>query len=166
MANTYNKATLFGRIVEVPELKEYPGKGDNDGFKVIHMRVMTNWNKRNPDFDPKQDKSDDNKPYIDIPEGHDVEIWNQTAQYVVDYAKKGQQIFITGRMKPDSYDDENFHNDKNEVCRRRRVVIVADRDGVSLGAEPRGSSGGGFAQTDPKVAPMPKPEESPDDIPF
>jgi single-stranded DNA-binding protein len=93
MANSINTVVIMGRLAEAPELREY-----NEGrMAVVHARVMTNYSKRNSEFDENRPEGDDNKQWIDVPEGHDVEIWNHQARYVSKYAVKGQQIAVTGR---------------------------------------------------------------------
>jgi len=156
-----NVVVISGRFAEKPELQEY-----NDGaVQVVHARVMTSYSKRNSDFDESQEPSDTNQQWIEVPEGHDVEIWNQQARFVSQYAVKGQQVTVKGRLKVDSYDDQNFKNDAGELCRRRRVVITADPMGVILGAEPRGGSSNQSSQPAPSTPAGDSSQQKPK-IPF
>ena len=67
----------------------------------------------------------------------DVECWGRTAEVADQYAAKGSQVGITGRLKLDQWEDKDGN-------KRSKLYVVADT--LQLGARPEGDqkpNGGG-----------------------
>jgi single-strand DNA-binding protein len=146
-----NKAILIGNLTRDPELKSLPS-----GIKVCSFSLATNrvWKDKNG---AKQEAAD----------YHNVVVFGRQAETVAQYMKKGSSILVEGRMQTRSWED------KNSGEKKYRTEVIADR--TQFG--PRGgSTGGGFAQSEPKsqansndeVDTIEYPEEdiNPEDIPF
>lgn len=80
-----NSIQLIGRLCESPELKQ-----TTNGKSVVstNLAVDRPFAKDTTDFIP-------------------VVIWNQSAEYVGKYAKKGMKIAITGKLTTRKYEDKN-----------------------------------------------------------
>ena len=77
-----NKVILMGNLGSDPELKE---TGD---YRVCKVSLATTWKKGN------ESQTD----------WHNVVFWNQTAEIINQYCKKGTKLLVEGRIKTRSYD--------------------------------------------------------------
>ena len=93
----------------------------------------------------------------DRTEWHNVVVWNRLAQVVEKYVHKGDKLYIEGKIRSRSYDDQNG-------VKRTIVEIFADNMEMLT---PRGAS-----QPQPQAAPAQQPVQQPvaespaDDLPF
>lgn len=124
MANL-NKVMLIGRLTRDPEPIQLGGStaGAKFGFAVNNR---------------KQNK--DTKEWEDVPVFIDMEIWNRgeskQADRVLSTLRKGQQVFIEGHLKLDTWDDKNGGGKRSAL----RVVVE-----LFQYLEPRqDGEGGGF----------------------
>lgn len=151
-----NKALIYGNLTRDPELRSLPS-----GIQVTSFSVATNrvWKDKNG---AKQESAD----------FHNIVVFGRQAETAAQYLKKGQGVFVEGRMQTRSWDDKDGQ-------KKYRTEIVADR--VQFGPKNTGSYSGG-ASTGPSQAgagkgkdkeqsgdeaiEYPKEEINPDDIPF
>ena len=113
-------------------------------------------------------------------EWHNIVAWRNTADVVEKFVKKGTQVYIEGRIRTRSWDDQSGN-------KKYTTEIIADNLQL-LGKRtdnPAGGQGGyaapanqGYSQPAPQVAPQPAPapqaavaanlvsEDSSDDLPF
>jgi single-strand DNA-binding protein len=105
MANL-NKVMLIGRLTRDPEPIQAGRGGAKFGFAVNNSR-------RNPDT----------QQWEDVPVFIDMEIWNgemsKQADRVLQTLRKGQQVFIEGRLKMDTWEDKNGGGKRSAL----RVVV-------------------------------------------
>ena len=96
-----NSIQLIGRLCESPELKQ-----TNNGKSVVstNLAVDRPFAKDTTDFIP-------------------VVIWNQSAEYVSKYAKKGTKVAITGKLTTRKYEDKQGN-------KRTAFEVVADTVGI------------------------------------
>ena len=93
----------------------------------------------------------------DRTEWHNIVLWRGLAQTAEKYVHKGDKLYIEGKIKSRSYDDQNG-------VKRTIVEIFADNMEMLT---PRGAS-----QTQPQAAPAQQPVQQPvaespaDDLPF
>jgi single-strand DNA-binding protein len=118
MAKSLNKVMLIGNLGKDPEVKFTPG-----GMAVAKFTVATN--------ERFKDKSGE---WQDRTEWHSIVAWQRLAEIVGEYLKKGQKVYIEGRLQTSSWED------KNSGEKKYRTEIVAS-DMVMLGG--RGEGGGG-----------------------
>lgn len=148
-----NKALIFGNLTRDPELRALPS-----GMNVVNFSVATNRVYRDRDG-KKQEQTD----------FHNVVVFGRQADTVNQYLRKGNSVFVEGRMQTRSWEGKDGE-------KKYRTEIVADR--VQFG--PRGSGGsgarssgapaGGDAPEEEMPSPSgieyPKDDINPDDIPF
>ncbi len=151
-----NKVLLAGNITRDPELRAIPS-----GAHVCEFGVATN----------RRIKK--NERWEDEAEFHNVVAFGKTAEFIAQYFKKGNSIFVEGRLHTRSWDGEKG--------KQYRTEIIADQ--VQFGAPRAAGSGapssapsamsGGSQQQAPAVAQKqedaiayPTDDINPDDIPF
>lgn len=85
-----NKVILIGRLGQDPEVKTL-----NGGNIVATMSLATseNW-------------KDDAGQAHEKTEWHRCVAWNKTAQLIEKYVKKGQQVYVEGKLETRSWDDQ------------------------------------------------------------
>jgi len=148
--NGINEVLLLGTVGNDPETKIL-----NENSRVSTFRLATNEN--------YTDKSGVKK---ESTEWHNVEAWNYLSDTIANYVKKGTHIIIRGKIKTESYDD-------NQVAGRKvyRTKIVMDNlHFLPNGKKPEGQNGQvatqtgqipqngqGFYQQQPVQQPAPQP---------
>lgn len=85
-----NSVNLVGRLANDPELKTLDGKD----AKVVNISIAVQ------------------KPYKNIEGKYDADffnivLWNETADTLVKFCKKGDLVGISGRLQNRSYDTDN-----------------------------------------------------------
>jgi single-strand DNA-binding protein len=91
MAKSLNQAQLIGNLGKDPEMRYTPS-----GKAVVRFSIATNYSHKNADG-----KS------VDATDWHNVEAWDKLAEIINQYCKKGDKLFVTGRMKTDKYQGED-----------------------------------------------------------
>ena len=127
-----NKVILIGNVGQDPEIR-YTGDATN-GAKVATIRLATTERFR--------DRSGNLQEHT---EWHSVVVWRNTADVVEKYVKKGSQIYVEGRIRTRSWDDQNGN-------KRYATEIMADTLQL-LGRKPEGQGGyqaQGYAQPAPQ----------------
>lgn len=116
-----NKALIIGNLTRDPELKALPS-----GIQVASLSIATNrvW----------KDKSGAKQEASDF---HNVVVFGRQAETSAQYLKKGQQVYIEGRIQTRSWDD------KTSGEKKYRTEIVAEA--VQFGPKAGGSFGGSAA---------------------
>lgn len=101
-----NKAILIGNVGQDPEIR-YTGDVNN-GTKVATFRLATTERYR-----------DRNGNLQEHTEWHNIVVWRNTADVVEKYVKKGTQVYVEGRIRTRSWDDQTG-------AKRYTTEIVAD----------------------------------------
>jgi len=99
-----NKVILLGYLGQDPEVKHL--EGDN---VVANLTLATS--------ESYKDRSG-NK--VENTEWHDLELWGNQAKIAEQYLKKGSQIYLEGKIKTDSWKDDQGNNRK-----RTKVRVIA-----------------------------------------
>lgn len=86
-----NKALLIGNLGADPEVKTLPS-----GDKVVSIRMATTEIYKNK-----------NGERIEDTEWHRVEFWGGLAGIVEQYVKKGDSLYVEGRIRTEKYTDSN-----------------------------------------------------------
>ena len=146
-----NKVLLYGNLTRDPELKALPG-----GSQVVNFGVATN-----------RVYKDKNGQKQEATEFHNVVAFARSAELIAQYLKKGQPIYVEGRLQTRSWDGAD--GKKNY-----RTEIVVD----SFQFGPKGSGAGSagspsMAHDEPQSAvagggdiQYPDEDINPEDIPF
>ncbi len=98
-----NKVIIVGHVGGDPEPRYTPS-----GTAVVNISVATNEVRR--DSDGNELKST---------EWHRVVLWSKQAEFVGNYVKKGQLVYVEGRLQTRTWEDRN-------KIERRTTEIVAD----------------------------------------
>jgi single-strand DNA-binding protein len=120
MSRSVNKVILVGNIGRDPDIQTTAA-----GTKVAHVSLGTS--RRIPR----------NGSYEDRTEWHRLTMWDRIAQLAEDYVRKGDRVYIEGRIEYDSFE-------KNGVTIPTAEVQV--RELVLLGAPKNGNGGGEAAE--------------------
>ena len=160
MAKSVNKVILLGNLGKDPEVKYTPS-----GMAVARFTMATS--------DRTKDKDGN---WQDRTEWHNLVAFQRTAEIAAEYLKKGNKVYIEGRLHSDSWDDKETGQKKyrTEIIVNDLVLIGGPRDSGGEGGYSGGRSAGrssGFEQPAPEHAgPAPvtsgAPEITDEDIPF
>jgi single-strand DNA-binding protein len=135
MSEGLNRAMLLGNLGADPELRVLPG-----GQAVLKLRLATN-----------ESYLDKNKVRQERTEWHRITIWGRRAEALSKFLKKGDSLFIEGRIQTSSYEKNNE--------KRYSTEIIAEN--VILNGSGRGKS---ERQDDP-ASPLP-PDDGAGPFPF
>ena len=160
MAKSVNKVILLGNVGKDPEIKATAG-----GMTIATFSIATT--------DRVKDKDG---TYQDKTEWHNLVAFQRTAEIVRDYVKKGNKLYVEGKIQTRSWDDKTSGEKKY-----RTEIIVNDlsllsgRDDSSGGggyssggsyARSNSGSSASFDQRSPATAPADDYGITDDDIPF
>ncbi|MBA4301188.1 single-strand DNA-binding protein [Algoriphagus alkaliphilus] len=126
-----NKVILVGNLGADPEVKYL--EGDK---AVAKLRLATT-----------ESYKDRNGNRVDQTEWHDLEMWDGQAKIAEQYLKKGSQLYVEGKIKTDSWQDEQGQN------RYRTKIRVLSF--TMLGGKPEGMGGGQAPTAAPAANPKP-----------
>lgn len=145
-----NKVILVGNLGADPEVKHL------EGDKVVaNLRLATT--------EAYKDKTGNR---IENTEWHDLELWDGQARIAEQYLRKGSQIFVEGKIKSDTWQDDQGNNRKRVKIRVLSFTMLGGRpEGASGGPQ----SGGNYGQQPSNVsAPSAVSEggQEEDDLPF
>ncbi len=144
-----NKAIILGNLGADPEIRTTSG-----GQNVANFRVATNrtWTDRSGQ---RQEQT----------EWHNIVAWAKLAGIVEQYLKKGDQVYVEGRLQTRSWEDQNGQQRWTTEIVAQEMTMLGGSGGGAPGGQRRGGregSGGGY---DEDSGPDPVTEED-DDVPF
>ncbi len=125
MARSVNKVILVGNLGKDPEVKYTP-----QGTPVAKITVATS--------SSYKDKT--SGEWQETTEWHNVVLWQRLAEIAGEYLKKGNKVYIEGRLQTRSWDDK-------QSGQKKYMTEVVANDLVLLGGSGgggQGSGGGGF----------------------
>lgn len=146
-----NKVILIGNVGADPDVKYLEG-----GVAVANLRLATTERYRNK-----------NGETVDQTEWHNIVLWRGLAEIVEKYVKKGMRLYIEGRIRTRTWDDQNG-------MKRYTTEIWADNMQM-LSFKQEGDGGRSFsspmtsASTTPAMPASTPAENTPDDnddLPF
>lgn len=139
-----NKAILVGSVGRDPEVRV-----SNDA-KVATFTLATN-----------ERYKDRNGEYQTTTDWHTIVCWRATAEVVEKYVKKGMQLYVEGKIKTRSWEDQNGN---------KRYVTEIIADNVQMLGKKEDNAAQSQQRFDPHAAqttPMTMPNEVDDsDLPF
>jgi single-strand DNA-binding protein len=162
MARSVNKVILLGNLGKDPEVKYTPS-----GMAIARFSMATT--------DKVKDKEGN---WQDRTEWHNLVAFQRTAEIAAEYLKKGNKVYIEGRLHSDSWDDKETGQKKykTEIIVNDLVLIGGPRDsggGEGGGGRARSSAGGSSSGGMDQRGPEPEmsqastgPEITDEDIPF
>jgi single-strand DNA-binding protein len=126
MAKSVNKVILLGNVGKDPEVKFLPS-----GSAVANLTIATS--------ERFKDKGGE---WQDRTEWHNLVAYQRTAEIIRDYVKKGNKLYIEGRIQTRSWDDKTSGEKKyrTEIIIGELVLLSGRGDGESGG-------GGGYSRS-------------------
>lgn len=158
-----NKVMIIGRLTRDPELKAIPS-----GASVCQLGIATNFVYTNQQSGQK----------VENVEYHNVVLWRKLGEIANQYLKKGQRVYIEGRLQTRTWDGpDGKKNYKTEIIADNMIMLDGGRGGDSpasggnygAAAGAAGMGAGAMAQPSP-VDELPTIQQGEDinvdDIPF
>lgn len=119
-----NKVILLGNLGADPEVKHL------EGDKVVaNLRLATT--------ESYKDRSGNR---VENTEWHDLELWDGQAKVAEQYLKKGSQIYVEGKIKSDTWQDDQGNNRKRTKIRVQSFTMLGGKSSGQDNA-PGGSQG-------------------------
>ncbi|MCL4168686.1 UNVERIFIED_CONTAM: hypothetical protein GTU68_013225 [Idotea baltica] len=157
-----NKVLLIGNVGGDPEIRTLPS-----GAKVANFSLATT--------ESYTDRSGQKQSQT---EWHRIEIWEGLANVVEQYVKKGDPLYIEGKIKNEKWTDQNGQEKTGVRIRATSMQMLGSRNSGGGSQAPSGgysNAGGGTygnkpAASIPPAASEPAPQMSTgsdeDDLPF
>ncbi|PGH39375.1 MAG: single-stranded DNA-binding protein [Candidatus Nephrothrix sp. EaCA] len=133
-----NKVILVGRLGKDPEVRTLEG-----GVTHVRFSMATS--------ESYKDKTTGEKK--EMTEWHNVSLWSGLAEVAAKYLRKGDLVYIEGRLRTRSYEKDGV---------TRYITEVAGNDMVMMSPKPSGSS---QPTASPSAAP-PAESGADEDLPF
>lgn len=141
-----NKVILVGNLGRDPEVRHLPS-----GASVASFSLATT-----------ESYKDKNGNRVDQTEWHNIEVWEGQAKIAEQYLKKGSKIYLEGRIKTDTWEDNG---------QKRSAVKIRATSFTMLDSRP--NEGGGASYAPPATSSRPVSAGEPDlvadptdDLPF
>ena len=150
-----NKVILVGNVGQDPEVR-YTGDASN-GAKVATLRLATTERYR-----------DRNGNLQEHTEWHSVVVWRNTADVVEKYVRKGTQLYIEGRLRTRSWDDQNGNKRYvTEILADTLQLLGRKQDGQGAPQQTYAPAQPSYAPVQQPAAPQNIADNGPeDDLPF
>lgn len=117
MSRSVNKVILVGNVGRDPDVQT-----TTSGTKVAHVSLATG--RRFPRDGGMEERT----------EWHRLTLWDRLAQIAEDYVRKGDRVYIEGRMEYDSFERNGVTIPTAEVV-VREIVLLGSPTGRSAEAE-------------------------------
>jgi single-strand DNA-binding protein len=151
-----NKVILVGNLGKDPEVRYL-----ENGSVVANVTIATS-----------ESYKDRNGNRIENTEWHDLEMWDGLAKIAEQYLNKGKTIYVEGRIKSDTWQDDQGMNRKKIRIRVQNMTMLGSAGGGS-GSPMQGNSNyqptSANATLTPPAAPQmdsPSDTDVTDDLPF
>jgi single-strand DNA-binding protein len=121
MSRSINKVILVGNVGRDPDVQTTSG-----GTKVAHLSLATS--RRIPRDGGSEERT----------EWHRLTLWDRLAQLAEDYVRKGDRLYIEGRMEYDSFEKNGVTIPTAQVLVRELVMLggPSGRPQASAAEEP------------------------------
>jgi single-strand DNA-binding protein len=113
-----NKVILVGNLGKDPEVRHL-----ESGSSVANVTLATT-----------ESYKDKNGNRVDNTEWHDLEMWDGLAKIAEQYLNKGSSIFVEGKIKTDTWQDEQGNNRKRTKIRVLSMTMLGGRPDNQGGA--------------------------------
>lgn len=107
MSRSVNKITLIGTVGRDPDIQQ-----TKNGVKVAQLSLATN--RRDPEGDEGDERTD----------WHRLKFWNRQAQFVEDYVRTGDRVYVEGELHYDSYERDGLVIPTAEIVVREIVLLT------------------------------------------
>lgn len=147
-----NKVILLGNLGADPEVRALPS-----GVKVANINIATSESYTGKDGQR-----------VDQTEWHRVELWDNLANIAEQYLKKGNQVYIEGKIRSEEWQDKNGATVRGYKVRATSINLIGGRNEgtpATAGAAERPKPEAVLAG-EAKSDPFPPMMEEGDDLPF
>lgn len=138
-----NKVMLIGRLTDNPE---QPRTLPNSGSTVVRFRFAVGRSRKNPQTG--QWENDPNPLYIDCEAFHRPDTRRDLVSLISQYVKKGDQLYIEGRLQLDTWEDKTNPGQKRSkhkiVVEQVELLTNKGEGGMGGGSYGGGSYGGSY----------------------
>ena len=139
--NSLNKVILIGNLGQDPEARFTP-----QGTAVTNLSVATN-----------ESWKDQSGEMQDRTEWHRIVMYGRMAETASEYMKKGQMVYVEGRLHTREWEDQNQIKRKTTEIRCDNFTMLGRRSDAPQGTNPE----------NPAPSSKPKSEtDGDDDLPF
>ena len=139
--NSLNKVILIGNLGQDPEVRFTP-----QGTAVTNLSVATN-----------ESWKDQSGEMQDRTEWHRIVMYGRMAETASEYMKKGQMVYVEGRLHTREWEDQNQIKRKTTEIRCDNFTMLGRRSDAPQGTNPENTA----------ASSKPKPEtDGDDDLPF
>ncbi|WP_187264463.1 single-stranded DNA-binding protein [Pontibacter beigongshangensis] len=152
-----NKVILIGNLGKDPEVRHLEG-----GVAVARFPIATSETFKDK-TGAKQERT----------EWHNIVLWRGLAEVAEKYLRKGQSVFIEGRIRSNNYQDkEGIQRYSTEIVADNMTMLGGRSDGGSNGGyqeSSASSSAGSYSNASPQSGSGGAPagsNDEPDDLPF
>lgn len=114
MSRSVNRITLVGHVGRDPEVRQ-----TQNGSRVAHLSVATN-HRIGSAPDEERERTD----------WHRVTVWNRVAAFAEEYVRKGDRVYVEGRLEYDAYERDGVTIPTAEVNARELILLSPPRNGT------------------------------------
>ena len=132
---SFNQVILLGNLTRDVELKHTPS---NQAVANIGLAM-------NRQYQTKDGERREETTFVDC------EAWGRQAEVMAQYLSKGRPVFIQGRLKLDTWQDQQGQNRSKLKVVIENFQFVGGREGGGGGA-PQGGGGGGRREFQPNAS--------------
>ncbi len=157
MAGSINKVILIGRLGMDPEVRHLEG-----GSVVSNFNIATSENYTNKAGEK-----------VENTEWHRLELWDKLATLAEKYLKKGDQIYVEGKLRTDNWQDKEGNSRSTVRIRVQEMTFLGSPNRSGEGSAPAAPRSSSAESTEPARAPASDPAPSyqsrtqgDDDLPF
>lgn len=143
-----NKVILIGNLGKEPEVRTL-----KNGTKVANFSIATSETWFDRGSGEKKEKT----------EWHNIVVWKNTAEVVEKYVKKGDKVYIEGKLQTRSWEKDGVTRYTTEIVCHSLVMLGGSGGG---GAQQNSNSSYGPPAARPPITPETGAEIKEDDLPF
>jgi len=147
-----NKVILIGNLGSDPEVRHL-----SNGSVVANFNIATS-----------ESYTNKNGERVTQTEWHRIELWDGLARVAEQYLKKGQMVYIEGKLRTENWQDSDGNNRTTTRIRGLNMTMLggkSDSNESPTQSSPKQTENP-VQQAQPKVDPAPPEEDETDDLPF
>jgi single-strand DNA-binding protein len=151
-----NKVILIGNLGSDPEIRHL-----SSGSVVANFNIATS-----------ESYTNKNGERVTQTEWHRIELWDGLARIAEQYLKKGQPVYIEGKLRTENWQDSDGNNRTTTRIRGLNMTLLGSRAEQHGGSDepmstPQSSAPPQPSQvSQPSSAPSPSVNDESDDLPF
>ena len=112
-----NKVILLGNLGQDPEIRHLPS-----GTKVANFSIATSESYVNKEGQK-----------VEQTEWHRIELWDGLANIAEQYLKKGNQVYIEGKIRSEEYQDKSGNTARSYKIRATSMNLIGSRNDATGG---------------------------------